>query len=157
MKPLPKARSRSSTWQVRRCWQTLSLTLSEELNRANFWRRLDSDRIMGRAWISFVSDCVFGFTLNVWVLFGFNVFWNSEEDLRLSFVCLALFHLSGKPWAQWGVLTRDSARQLLAAIVLACPHQRRLPPPDSAAPASLACPHRLRFPLSASLAPVGLA
>jgi len=45
-----------------------------------------------------------------------------EEDLRLSFACLALFHLSGKPWAKGGVLTRDLARRLTAPIGLACPH-----------------------------------
>jgi hypothetical protein len=63
---IAKVRSRSNTWQVRRCWQTLSLTPSGELNSANLWRRLDSDRITGRIWIfwiSFVSDCVFGFAL----------------------------------------------------------------------------------------------
>ena len=109
------------------------------------------------SWISFVSGCVFGFTLYAWIFFGFgfNGIWNMEEDLRLSFVCLALFHLSGKPWAKGGVLTRDLARRLTAPIGLACPHQPRLPPPVSPAPTSLACPHRPRLPLSASLAPVG--
>jgi len=77
-----------------------------------------------------------------------------EEDLRLSFVCLVLFHLSGKPWAKGGVLTRDLAQRLTAPIGLACPHQPRLPPPVSPAPTSLTCPHRPRLPLSASLAPM---
>jgi hypothetical protein len=42
-----------------------------------------------------------------------------EEDLRFWFVCLALFHLSGKPWAKGGVMTRDLARRLTAPIGLA--------------------------------------
>jgi hypothetical protein len=67
---------------------------------------------------------------------------------------LALFHLSGKPWAKGGVLTRDLARRLTAPIGLACPHQPRLPPPVSPAPTSLACPRRPRLPLSASPAPM---
>jgi len=41
----------------------LSLRPSGELNSANLWRRLDSDRITGSTWISFVSDYVFGFVL----------------------------------------------------------------------------------------------
>ena len=69
-----------------------------------------------------------------------------EEDLRLSFACLALFHLSGMPWAKGGVLTRDLARRLTAPIGLACPHRSRLPPPASLAPIGLACPCRPRLP-----------
>jgi len=80
-----------------------------------------------------------------------------EEDLSLSFVCLALFHLSGKPWAKGGVLTRDLARRLTALIGVPCPHQPHLPALVSPAPTSLGCPHRPRLPLSASLSPVSLA
>ena len=64
----------------------------------------DWTRIGSRAglWISFVSDCVFGFTLYAWGFFGFNGIWNLEEDLRLSFVSLVCFISSGKPWAKGG-------------------------------------------------------
>jgi len=40
-----------------------SLRPSGELNSANWWRTLDSDRITGRIWMfwmSFVPDCVYG-------------------------------------------------------------------------------------------------
>jgi hypothetical protein len=52
--------------------------------------------------MSFGLDCVFGFTLYDRSFFGFvfNGIRNMEEDLILSFVCLAVFHLSGKPWAK---------------------------------------------------------
>jgi hypothetical protein len=64
-----------------------------------------------------------------------------EEDFRLSFVCLALFHLSGRPWAKGGEMTRDLAWWLTAPIGLAWPHQPYLPPPSSVTPTSLVCPN----------------
>jgi len=82
----------------------LSLRLSGELNWASLWRRLDSDRITGSTWISFVSDCVFGFVLFIldfgWiytVCIGFSLdlrfgTWRRISDFRLfvwlCFICL---------------------------------------------------------------------
>ena len=64
--------------------------------------------------ISFVSDCIFGVALFIWIPvestlygwifleFGFNGIWNSEEDLRLSFVSLVFFHFVWKALGQRG-------------------------------------------------------
>jgi len=141
---------RSSTWQVRRCWQTLSLRPSGELKSANLWRKLDLDRITGRTWISFLSDCVFGFTLYVWVLFGFGI-WNLEEDLSFSFVSLGLFYFVWKALGQRGSVDYGCGPAAYG------PHWPRLPQPASPVPTGLACPYQSRLPPSASLAPVGLA
>ena len=45
-----------------------------------------------------------GSTLYAWIFFGsgFNGIWNSEEDLRLSFVSLVLFHFVWKALGQRG-------------------------------------------------------
>jgi hypothetical protein len=159
MKALRRARSRSNTWQVRRCWQTLSLRPLGELNSANLWRRLYLDRISGRTLgcplfqiVYLDLHCLFGFRLDLYCILGFSLDLGFGTWRRISDFCLFrwfCFTSSGKPWAKGGVLNRDWARRLTAPIGLACPHQPRLPPAVSLAPIGLGCPCRPRLPLSA--------
>jgi len=106
-------------------------------------------------WISLFSDCILGFTLFIWISFGFgyNWIWNLEEDLRLTFVvlfCLEGLGPKGECWLGiWlgGFLgprcwrTRAPGQWLATHIDVAWPHQSRLPPPALPARICLACPH----------------
>jgi hypothetical protein len=80
---------------------------------------------------------------------GFNGIWNSEEDLRLLFVSLFLFHLVWKALGQRGSV--DKGFGPVASLVFytgGLGHEAGgLPPPlASLAPTSLVCLHQPRLP-----------
>jgi hypothetical protein len=140
--------------QVWRCWQTLSLRPSRELNSANLLRRSGLGRMTGRTWISNVSDYVVGSTLDGTIFFGF-VIWNLEENLRRLFVSLDLLYCIWKALGPQGSVDKGFCPEAYG------PHWPHLPPPASPAPMRrrMASPRsdarhwspevRLWFPISA--------